>query len=137
VELFSCRLYRREVGGLDLEIFHFVYDNTGPGSMLREIFAHIASSYGNSDIFARMMEDMPPVFHSDYAAVKADEAQKLGKQIKIVSWDLTGFLLPEVVVTNGRDSTPVKTDAEQDYKNNERHDSPAEERETKRKRSEP
>lgn len=75
-EVFSCRLYQREVDGLDLEIFHYVYDNTGPGSMLRKVFAHIALSYGRQDVFAQMRKDMPPVFHADYAAQHADRAQK-------------------------------------------------------------
>jgi len=134
-EVFSCRLYQREVDGLDLEIFHYVYDNTGPGSMLRKVFAHIALSYGRQDVFAQMRKDMPPVFHADYAAQHADRARKWEEQITIDDWDLTGFLFPEVVVARGEDSATVKTDAEQDCRNRDRHDSVVDERDFKRKRT--
>jgi hypothetical protein len=96
--MFSCRLYQREVARLDLEILHYVYDNTGPGSKLRELFTHISAYYGNQDIFAQTMKDMPPVFHVDYAAQQADRAQKLKDMVSIYAWDLTTFFLPEVVV---------------------------------------
>jgi hypothetical protein len=134
-EVFSCRLYQREVDGLDLEIFHYVYDNTGPGSMLRKVFAHIALSYGRQDAFAQMRKDMPPVFHADYAAQHAARAQKWEEQITIDDWDLTGFLLPELVVTKGENSAEVKTDTEQDCRNRDRHGGPVDERDIKRKRT--
>ncbi|KAH7070944.1 hypothetical protein FB567DRAFT_212017 [Paraphoma chrysanthemicola] len=112
VEVFSCRLYQRQHTTLDLEILHYVYDNTGPGSQLRKLFVHISMWYGSQDVFAQMLKDMPPVFQFDFAAQQAKRAQKFAEEERIDPWDLTEYLLPEIVVGAGRKAVGVKVKAE-------------------------
>jgi hypothetical protein len=132
VEVFSCRLYQREVARLDLEILHYVYDNTGPGSRLRMLFNHVSVWYGNQDVFAKMAKDMPLVFFADYAAQEADRALKLKEEVPIDAWDLTKFLLSEVSIDGGLEKAEVDLDEEEGPKR--RSNSPVEERRMKRKR---
>jgi hypothetical protein len=129
VEVFSCRLHKREIDKLDLEILHYAYDNTGPGSALRKMFTHISTWYGNQDVFARVMRDMPPIFHADYAAQHAEKTQKLKDGICVDPWDLTEFLLPEVVATDNETRLPEGSVARK------RNDSVTEDRQRKRKRA--
>jgi hypothetical protein len=109
VEVLSCRLYKRDLGTLDLETLHYVYDNTGPESKLRMLFVHISMWYGNQDVFAQMIKDMPPVFHTDYATQQAERASKLAKEITIDPWDLTGFLLQEGTPAAAEDSIKLES----------------------------
>jgi hypothetical protein len=131
--MFSSRLYRREIARLDLEILHYVYDNTGPDSKLRKLFTHISAYYGNQDIFAQTMKDMPPVFHIDYAAQQADRAQKLEERVSIYAWDLTAFFLPEGVADE-RKLVNVKVETDDEVAFEECQDSTARDRATKRRR---
>jgi hypothetical protein len=104
----SCRYYKREIARLDLEILHYMCDNTGPDSRLSQLFTHISSYYGNQDIFVQMMKDMPPVFHVNYAAQQTDRAQKVMEMASIHVWDLTTVLLPEVATISNKKSVDVK-----------------------------
>jgi hypothetical protein len=136
VEVFSCRLYPRQVDRLDLEIFHYVYDNTGPGSKLRMLFIHISVWYGNSDVFEQMAKDMPPVFYEDYKAKDADKARKRMRESPVKTWDLTEFLLCEVSNDDdGIEEAKADVDLEVENECKWRSDSPVEGRQTKRKRT--
>jgi hypothetical protein len=134
VEVFSCRLYQREVARLDLEILHYVYDNTGPGSKLRMLFNHVSVWYGNQDVFAKMAKDMPLVFFADYAAQEADRALKLKEEVPIDAWDLTKFLLSEVSIDGGLEMVKAEVDLDEEEGPKRRSNSPVEERRMKRKR---
>jgi hypothetical protein len=125
VEVFSCRLHKRDIDKLDLENLHYVYDNTGPGSELRRMFTYISTWYGNQDVFAQMMLDMPPIFHADYTAQHAEKTQKLKDGRCIDAWDLTEFLLSEVIATD------------EGMASRKRNDSMTEDRQKKRKRASP
>jgi hypothetical protein len=94
IDAFSHRLCQRDVETLDLEILHYVYDNTGPGSILRGLFVHVAMSYGNQDAFVQMMRDMPLMFHTDYALEQGLRARKWEDQIAMDPCDLSQFLAP-------------------------------------------
>jgi hypothetical protein len=135
VEVFSGRLYQRQVARLDLELLHYVYDNTGPGSKLRALFTHVSAWYGNPDVFAQMAKEMPPVFYADYAAKEADRALKLRGEVSINPWDLTEFLLSEVSIHDGIDMVNFSADSKEEDSPKRRSDSPIEDRHTKRKRS--
>ncbi|KAH7062858.1 hypothetical protein BKA63DRAFT_187969 [Paraphoma chrysanthemicola] len=135
VEVFSCRLYQRCHTTLDLEILHYVYDNTGPGSQLRMLFVHISMWYGSQDVFAQMLKDMPPVFQFDFAAQQAKRAQKLAAEEKIDPWDLTEYLLPEIVVVAGRKAVDVKIKAEKLGVSGVKCETPGQEERNKRKRA--
>lgn len=136
METFGCRLRRREVAKLDLEIFHFVYDNTGPESELRQMFVHMAVWYGCQDVFEQMMKDMPPVFEADFTAKQDLRNQRRKEKVSVSTWGLTQYLRPEVSYGHGqnktRDRVKVETDVEQVPL--ERYDMPSGGRDTKRKR---
>jgi hypothetical protein len=122
------------VARLDLEIFHYVYDNTGPGSKLRMLFIHASIWYGNQDVFAKMAKDMPPVFFVDYASQEADKAHKLREEVPIDAWDLTEYLLSEVSTGGGMEMAKADVDLDEEYAPKRRSGSPVVERQTKRKR---
>jgi hypothetical protein len=111
-----------------------VYDNTGPESKLRALFTHVSAWYGNSDVFAQMAKDMPPVFYADYAAKEADRALKLKGEVSIDPWDLTEFLLSEVSTDEGIDMAKLNTNFKEEDSPKGRSDSPIENRHMKRKR---
>jgi hypothetical protein len=131
VELFSCRLHKRTLDGLGLEILHFEYDNTGPGSTLRMLVVHVCVYYGLQDMFEQMWGDMPTVFHDDYAQQQADRARRLGTERGIQTWDLTEFLIPEV------EGVEVKIEVDKDVKarSRTRCDTSVEDRTSKRKKA--
>lgn len=135
VEVFSCRLYQRRHTSLDLEILHYVYDNTGPGSQLRMLFVHISMWYGSQDVFAQMLKDMPPVFQADFAAQHTKRALKLVEEVSIDPWDLTEFLLVEVAVTCEKRATEVKLEKDDALVFESKHDGLKEELRNKRKRT--
>jgi hypothetical protein len=78
-----------------------VYDNTGPGSVLRALFAYIPTWYGNQDVFAQMAREMPLVFQDDYAARQVGKARDMAAGRRVDPWDLTGFLVKEVGAMSG------------------------------------
>ncbi|KAF2035148.1 hypothetical protein EK21DRAFT_96923 [Setomelanomma holmii] len=137
IELISCRLYQRHLAALDLEVLHYVYDNTGPGSKLRLLFVHISMWYGNQDVFAQMLRDMPAVFHADYAEQQAVRAKRWVEEERMDAWDLTGFLLPEIETVTNDDILGVKDEENRKVEDEDetRCDSPMNKRQTKRKRA--
>jgi hypothetical protein len=101
------------------------------------LFTHITMWYGNQDVIARMVKDMLPVCHADYATQQADKAKRLANEVIIDAWDLTGFLLPEVAAAESEKLGEVKIELldEKHSKAKERCDSPVEDRSPKRKRT--
>ena len=99
------------------------------------LFTHICAWYGNQDVFARMLKDMPPVFHTDYAAKQAERARQLATEETIDAWDLTQFLLPEARVVDDEEPAEVKVELDESTAIRSRCDSPMEERKPKRKRT--
>jgi len=93
----GARLDKRDISGLDLELFHYVYDDRGPGSVLRQLFAYLPTWYGNQDVFTLMAREMPPVFQEDFAARQKARSMAVGKRVGV--WDLTEFLVFKVVTS--------------------------------------
>jgi hypothetical protein len=135
VRIISSRLYQSYLAKLDLEVIHYIYDNTGPGSKLRMLFAHISVWYGCQDGLAQITKDWPPVFNTDYAALEVEKAQKTKEKVSVDSRDLTGFLLPEVAVTDSEESAKVKVESDDDNTLKRRHDSLMEDRQMKREKT--
>jgi hypothetical protein len=134
VGVFSSRFYQREVRRLDLEILHYVYDNTGPGSRLRMLFTNASIWYGNQDVFAKMTNDMPPMLFADYVSQEADRAHKLKEGASIDAWYLTEYLLSEVSTDGGMEMAKVDVDLDGEDLPKRRSGGPLEERQTKRKK---
>lgn len=117
-------------------MFHFVYDNTGPGSELRQMFVHMAVWYGCQDVFEQMMKDMPPVFEADFTIKHDFKNQKRKERVSVNTWDLTEYLRSEVSTGNEHDTNKVRVKVEADVEEVplERYDMPIGDRDTKRKR---
>jgi hypothetical protein len=131
MEMIGCLIYQRDFTKLDIEILHYVYDNTGPGSKLRVLFAHISTYYGYHDVFAQMPGKMPQVFNDDCEAKEADKASKRKGGVAVVAWDVTEFLLAEVLDSDN----PVEVKAEPvgDTTRKRRRDTLTEDRQSRRR----
>jgi hypothetical protein len=97
------------------------------------LFAHISAYYGNQDVFAQMSKEMPQVFHDDFEAKYAEKLSKWKEGISVVAWDLTEFLLAEVLVGHRDDCAEVKVELVGDNALKRRRDTLTEDRQSRRR----